>query len=117
MLPCANAMIFVDYLGSVDRFPAVKRVTQTQIATAVGIPPASVTVRRVLTEDPGDEAELWVELSSDEQLYRVAQKIAEGISHALHQAGDNAPIWVMYRIVPLKYTFLNGRRRGRGGVD
>lgn len=73
-----------------------------------------MTVRRIVTEDDADEVELWVELSTDEQLYRAGRTLAQRISTSLRPNGVGPNVWVMYRVVPLNQAFLNGEARGRG---
>ena len=68
----------------------------------------------VSLEDDRDEVELWVELSTDEQLYRLGRQLAQRISAGLRPDGDGPNVWVMYRVVPLSHAFLNGEARGRG---
>ncbi len=107
-------MIFVDYLGPADRMPRVAEVVRREVSAAMRVGPSLVTVRRIVTEDERDEIELWIELSTDEQLYRFGRQIAQQISGALSADGEGPPVWVMYRVVPLSHAFLNGHPRGRG---
>ena len=107
-------MIFVDYLGSPAHYSRVRQVVEAQVAEAMRVPAAQVRVRRLVTEDEGTDVELWVELSSDEQLYRLAQKIAQGVAEGVRATGDPLNVWVMFRVVPLSNAFLNGEPRARG---
>ena len=107
-------MIFVDYLGSADRLAQVREVVKREVAASLRVPAQQVAVRRVVTEDGGDEIELWIELSTDEQLYRLGRQLAQRISAGLRPAGSGPNVWVMYRVVPLSHAFLNGDPRGRG---
>jgi hypothetical protein len=107
-------MIFVDYLGSASRLAEVSEVVRREVAAALRLPPAQVAIRRMLTEDDRDEVELWVELSTDEQLYRLGRQLAQRISAGLRPDGAGPNVWVMYRVVPLSHAFLNGEARGRG---
>ena len=107
-------MIFVDYLGSAAQLPRVREVVSREVAAAMRMPASQVVVRRVPVDDETADIELWIELSTDEQLYRFGRQIAERISAGLRGAMDNANVWVMYRVVPLSHAFLNGRPRGRG---
>jgi hypothetical protein len=84
------------------------------VAAALRVPREQVVVRRLVTEGGVDEIELWVELSSDEQLYRLGQQIAQRVSAGLRADGPTDDVWVMYRVVPLSHAFLNGEPRGRG---
>jgi len=107
-------MIFVDYLGPGGRFSEVREVVRREVATGMHVPPEQVAVRRLVTEGMGDEVELWVELSTDEQLYRLGRDIAGRITARLRPEGQGPNVWVMYRVVPLNHAFLNGQARGRG---
>lgn len=108
-------MIFVDYLGSAERLAQVREVVKREVGAAMRVPPEQVTVRRVVTEaDATDDVELWVELSTDEQLYRLGRQLAGRISAGLRPDGAGPNVWVMYRVVPLSHAFLNGQARGRG---
>jgi hypothetical protein len=84
------------------------------VATALRVGPEQVVVRRLATEDERDEVELWIELSTDEQLYRLGRQLAHRISVALRPEDRGPNVWVMYRVVPLSHAFLNGEARGRG---
>jgi len=107
-------MIFVDYLGSADRLTQVREVVEREVAASLRVPAGQVAVRRVVTDDGGDEVELWIELSTDEQLYRLGRQLAQRISAGLRPHGSGPNVWVMYRVVPLSHAFLNGVPRGRG---
>jgi hypothetical protein len=106
-------MIFVDYLGSAERFAAVAPLVAKQVASVLRTPEASVHVRRMVTEGDGPNIEVWIELSSEEQLYRLGRTIAQQVTEAVKPEvqGD---VWVMFRIVPLNRAFLNGEPRSRG---
>jgi hypothetical protein len=111
----ARRMIFVDYLGPGARLEQVRNVVPREVAGALRVSADQVVVRRMTTEDGDrDEVELWVELSSDEQLYRLGRQLAQRISAALRPDGEGPNVWVMYRVVPLNHAFLNGEARGRG---
>ena len=107
-------MIFVDYLGPGERLPQVREIVAREVGAALRVPASQVVVRRLLTEDPRDEVELWIELSSDEQLYRLGRQIAQRVSAALRAEAGGPEVWVMYRVVPLSHAFLNGEPRARG---
>ena len=107
-------MIFVDYLGPLQRWPQVREVVGREVAGAMRIAAAQVVVRRIVTDDERDEVELWIELSTDEQLYRLGRQIAQRISAGLRPDQAGPPVWVMFRVVPLSSAFLNGEARGRG---
>jgi hypothetical protein len=107
-------MIFVDYFGAAWRLDQVREVVIREVATALRVGSDQVAVRRLATDDDRDEIELWVELSTDEQLYRLGRQLAQSISAALRTDADGPNVWVMYRVVPLNHAFLNGEARGRG---
>jgi hypothetical protein len=107
-------MIFVDYLGPAERMPRVREVVSREVGAALRVPTEQVSVRRVVTEDDRDEVELWIELSTDEQLYRLGRPIAQRVSAGLRPEGVGPDVWVMFRVVPLSHAFLNGVVRGRG---
>jgi hypothetical protein len=107
-------MIFVDYLGPARRLHEVNEVVRREVGSAMRVRPELVAVRRIVTEDERHEVELWIELSTDEQLYRLGKQIAQRISAGLRPDGAGPEVWVMYRVVPLSHAFLNGEPRGRG---
>src|SRR5579864_4614402 len=107
-------MIFVDYLGTPERLPEVRDAVRREVAAALRVSPNQVVVRRMATDDDVDDIELWIELSSDEQLYRLGRQLAQRISGALRVDGTGPNVWVMYRVVPLSHAFLNGEARARG---
>jgi hypothetical protein len=108
-------MIFVDYLGGRDRLPAVREAVSREVAAVLRVGAEQVVVRRLsVDDDDRGEIELWIELSTDEQLYRLGRQLASRISMALRPSGEGPNVWVMYRVVPLSHAFLNGEARGRG---
>jgi len=107
-------MIFVDYFGAASRLSQVREVVTREVAAALRVRADQVAVRRLATDDERDEIELWVELSTDEQLYRLGRQLAQSISAALRPDDTGPDVWVMYRVVPLSHAFLNGEARGRG---
>ena len=109
-------MIFVDYLGPNQRLTQVSDVVKREVGTAMRVRPEQVAVRRIVTDDDRDEVELWVELSTDEQLYRLGRQLAQRISAGLRPDGLGPEVWVMYRVVPLSHAFLNGEARGRASA-
>jgi hypothetical protein len=111
-------MIFVDYLGPADRLPQVREVVAREVGSAMRMPPDQVAVRRIATDGTAPDIELWIELSTDEQLYRYGRSIAQRVSAGLLSGSESesspANVWVMFRVVPLSHAFLNGEPRGRG---
>src|SRR5207245_2304491 len=92
----------------------VREVVSREVATGLRVAADQVAVRRIATDDERDEIELWIELSTEEQLYRVGRALAQRISAGLRPDGRGPNVWVMYRVVPLNHAFLNGDSRGRG---
>jgi hypothetical protein len=107
-------MIFVDYLGAPARLAQVSEVVKREVAATMRVPITQVVVRRMVTDGDGDEIELWIELSTDEQLYRLGRQLAQRITAGLREHAGDPNVWVMYRVVPLSHAFLNGEARGRG---
>ena len=107
-------MIFVDYLGAGARLAQVRDVVKREVAAVLRVSADQVSVRRIVTEDETDEVELWVELSTEEQLYRAGRELARRISDGLRADEGLLNVWVMYRVVPLNQAFLNGEARARG---
>src|SRR5207245_7694832 len=81
-------MIFVDYLGAPSHLSAVREVVKREVAAALRVDTNQVFVRRVVTEGDTDAIELWIELSTDEQLYRLGHTLAQRISAGLRE--DNS---------------------------
>jgi hypothetical protein len=103
---------FLDYYGPGDLYQEVREPLQRELAAAFRAVPAAACVRRILTEDQRPEVELWVELSSEEQLIRLGRHIATRLSDVVRKS-THLDVWVMFRIVPLSHAFLNGAPRGR----
>lgn len=107
-------MIFVDYLGPAEHLARVRTVVRRRVAEALRVRSDDVIVRRIVSEGGTADIELWVELSSDEQLYRLGKRLAQSLAEELQDGTDGPQVWVMYRVVPLTHAFLNGEQRGRG---
>jgi hypothetical protein len=107
-------VIYVDYYGAASRLGQVREVVGREVSAALRVGPDQVAVRRLATDDIRDEIELWIELSTDEQLYRLGRQLAQRISEGLREDASGPNVWVMYRVVPLNHAFLNGEARGRG---
>ena len=111
-------MIFVDYLGPAGPFELARAAIRRDVAAILRMPPEQVEVRRIVTEGGSDDLELWVELSSDEQLYRVGRELARRVTAGLREGSDaiRGNVWVMFRVVPRSHAFLNGEPRARGAA-
>ncbi|HEY7065565.1 MAG TPA: hypothetical protein VII06_29090 [Chloroflexota bacterium] len=111
-------MLFVDIYGPADIFAATGAAIQARVAAAFRTPEANVVVRRIVTESPYPGVEVWIELSSEEQLYRYGRRLAADVSEAI-RASHTVDVWVLFRVVPLAHAFLNGepRRRDASPLD
>ncbi|HZR97330.1 MAG TPA: hypothetical protein VFE37_01410 [Chloroflexota bacterium] len=111
-------MLFVEFYGPADTFAATCGAIQERIAAVFRTPAADVIVRRIVAESAYPGVEVWIELSSDEQLYRYGRRLAADVSEAI-RATQAVDVWVLFRIVPLAYAFLNGtpRRRDAGPLE
>jgi hypothetical protein len=111
-------MLFVDFFGPADVFAATCAVIQERVAATFRTPPADVVLRRIVAESQYTGVEVWIELSSDEQLYRYGRRLAADVSDAI-RATQPVDVWVLFRVVPLAHAFLNGapRRRDASPLD
>ena len=77
-------------------------------------PPRSpiTSLRRIPVETDYPGIEIWIELSSEEQLYRYGRRLAADVSAAI-RAVREVDVWVLFRVVPLERAFLNGAPRRR----
>lgn len=105
-------MLFVDYLGPADLFAATRDTVRERVAVVFRTRPEQVVVRRLVAESDYEGVEVWVEISSDDQLYRYGARLAEEVSAAI-RAHHEVDVWVLFRTVPLERAFLNGRPRRR----
>ena len=105
-------MYFLDYYGPAELYAEVRAGLQRELAAAFRAGADDARVRRILLEDQPEEVELWVELSTEEQLVRHGHDVAARLSAVVR---EHAPVdvWVMFRIVPRSHAFLNGAPRGR----
>ena len=87
-------VIFVDYLGPADGLARVREVVGREVGAAMRVPATQVSVRRIVTEDARPDVELWIELSTDEQLYRLGRDIAQRVSAALRPDDAGPDVWV-----------------------
>src|SRR5260370_7833717 len=107
-------MSFVDYRGPNERLPQVGEIVKREVSSAMRMGPEQVAVRRIVTDDERDEVELWIELSTDEQLYRLGRQLAQRISAGLRPDGVGPQVWVMFRVVPLTNPFPTTYSRALG---
>ena len=113
MGPREGSVIFVELVGSQEAFGAIETPVRDALGRVLQVRPESIMVRRVVTEGGPAGAELWVELSSEEQVFRRGRDIATALTATVRERID-ADVWVMFRVVPLSHAFLNGQPRARG---
>lgn len=91
---------------------------EERIAEVLHARPEDVVVRRIEAESDYPGAEIWVELSSEEQLARHGPVLARTISEVI-RSHAKTDVWVLFRVVPLERVYLNGepRRRGAAALD
>ena len=111
-------MIFAEFYGPSSLFADSLTGIEARIASVLRARPEDVVVRHIEAISDYSGAELWIELSSEEQLVRHGRELAEQITAVVHAKAE-VDVWVLFRIVPLDRVYLNGepRRRGSGGLD
>ncbi len=105
-------MLFVDFLGPANTYLAVRAAVQERVAAVFRAPVQTVVVRRRPVESDYAGVEVWIELSSEEQLRRYGQRLAADVSEAI-RASRAIDVWVLFHLVPLDRAFLNGVPRQR----
>ena len=105
-------MLFVDYYGPEDLYRDARRAVQEQVGAVFRTPAETVVVRRIVAESEYAGVEVWIELSSEEQLYRYGRRLASDVTAAI-RATREIDVWVLFRVVPLERAFLNGVPRRR----
>ena len=111
-------MIFADFYGSSSLFANTQVALQERIAEIFRARSEDVVIRRITVESTYPGAELWIELSSEEQLMRHGRDLAQRVTDVIRQlTGED--VWVLFRVVPLSHVYLNGepRRRGAGTLE
>jgi len=109
-------VIVVEFVGAEEAFQTLSEPIRGELARRLGLRPESILVRRLVTQGGTETTELWVELSSEEQVFRRGREIAEAITELVQQRIET-DLWVMFRVVPLSHAFLNGRPRARGRAN
>lgn len=91
---------------------------EQRIASIMRARPEDIVIRRIEAEDDYPGIEIWVELSSEEQLARHGRDLARGLTEVVRSHLDT-DVWVLFRVVPLDRVYLNGepRRRGFAAAD
>jgi len=105
-------VLFVEFLGPAPLYEETRQAVQQRVAGALRVPAGNVVLRRWPVESDYEGVEVWVEVSSEEQLYRYGRRLAEEISSAI-RAARPVDVWVMFRVVTLDHAFLNGIPRSR----
>ena len=106
-------MIFAEFYGPSSLYADALSALEQSVAGVLHARPEDVVIRRIETESDYPGAEVWVELSSDEQVVRHGQELARAITGVLRALAEGE-VWVLFRIVPLQHVFLNGEPRARG---
>lgn len=106
-------MIFIDFYGAPEIFAVIQALARAELGRLLRVRPDTIVVRRIVTEGGVGEVELWVELSSEEQVFRRGGEIAALLAGVVREHAQT-DVWVMFRVVPLSHAFLNGRPRVRG---
>lgn len=106
-------MIFAEFYGPAALFTDCLSAIEGRIATVLRARREDVVIRRIEAESDYSGTEIWIELSSQEQLARHGQDLARQLT-AIMRAKVESDVWVLFRIVPLDRVFLNGEPRGRG---
>jgi hypothetical protein len=111
-------MIFAEFYGPPSLFADSLAALETRIARVLNARREDVVIRRVDAESDYEGTEVWIELSSEEQLVRHGKELAQEVSAAI-RAHIETDVWVLFRIVPLDRVYLNGepRRRGFSGSE
>jgi hypothetical protein len=109
-------MIFGEFYGQASLYADTITQLEQRIAGVLRARPDDVVVRHIAAESDYEGTEMWIELSSEEQLVRHGRELAQQITSVI-RAKVESDVWVLYRIVPLDRVYLNGepRRRGFGG--
>jgi hypothetical protein len=108
-------MIFAEFYGADALYAGLRTAIEQRIAETLRARPADVVLRRAPVESHYPGTEIWVELSSEEQLAQYGRAIAEQITATLREESED-DVWVLFRIVPLSHVFLNGEPRRRGAA-
>lgn len=108
-------MIFAEFYGSDALYSGLRSSLERRIAEALRARPEDVVLRRAPIESHYAGTEIWVELSSEEQIAQYGREIAQQITSAV-RADSEDDVWVLFRIVPLSHVFLNGEPRRRGAA-
>jgi hypothetical protein len=106
-------MLFVDFYGPSDVYEGSRAAIQAELGRLFRVGADEVVVRRFQIESTRDDIELWVEVSTDEELYRNGRRVAGALAESVRRVSSR-DVWVMFRVVPLAQAFLNGEPRSRG---
>jgi len=106
-------MIFAEFYGPTSLYADAVAGLEQSIASVLHARPEDVVIRRIEMESDYPGTEIWVELSSEEQLAHHGQDLAQGISSVIHGLVEG-DVWVLFRVLPLQRVFLNGEPRARG---
>ena len=108
-------MIFAQFYGSDALYSGLRPTLERRIADVLRARPEDVVLRRMPMESHYPGLEVWVELSSEEQLAQYGRDIAQAVTASVRDESQD-DVWVLFSIVPLSHVFLNGEPRRRGAA-
>jgi len=106
-------VIFAEFYGPPSTFAETLSTMEERIAQVMHARQEDVVIRRLEAESDYAGAEIWIELSSEEQLARHGPELARQVTNAIRSKVDE-DVWVLFRVVPLERVYLNGVPRRRG---
>lgn len=106
-------MIFAEFYGPSSLFADTLTLLENRIAETLHARAEDVVVRRIDAESDYPGTEIWVELSSEEQLALYGRELARQITSAVRSVVEG-DVWVLFRVVPLDRVYLNAEPRRRG---
>jgi len=106
-------MLFAEFYGTPSLFAEVRSDLEAQIAGVFKASVDDVVIRRIEAESDYPGTEIWIELSSEEQLALYAREIARRVSSVIRGRAE-IDVWVLFRVVPLAHVYLNADPRTRG---
>jgi hypothetical protein len=108
-------VIFAEFYGPSSLFREVRPALAAGIAAVFRTRPEDVVIRGMELDTDHPALEVWIELSSEEQLVRHGSDLARQVTGVV-RAHTDRDVWVLFRIVPLERVYLNGEPRRRGAA-
>lgn len=106
-------MLFAEFYGTPSLFADVRSALEEQIAAVFQASIDDVVIRRIEAESDYAGTEIWIELSSEEQLAHYGRELARRVTSVVRRHAE-VDVWVLFRVVPLAHVYLNGEPRTRG---